>query len=91
MAVATVSREDILRMTLFHIQLNRFQYIDNFPEKVADVIQRYVVERGIRDYEKIKRQFYRIDTSFFRINGVAKRTFYEGLFRRIKNLLQRQS
>ncbi len=85
----TITREDILRSTLFHIQLNQFQYIDNFPEKVADVIEKCIAERGITDFEKIKRRLYRISTSFFRINKVKRREFYEGLFRRIKNLMDR--
>ncbi|MHA1742563.1 MAG: hypothetical protein ACTSVD_10805 [Candidatus Thorarchaeota archaeon] len=91
MSVGSISREDILRSTLFHIQLNRCQYIDNFPEQVTNVLQEYVLEKGVDDYAKIRRKLYSINTSFFRINKIKKRDFYEGLYRRIKNLTELRS
>ena len=65
MAEACLSKDEILRSTLFHIQLKQCQYIDDFPERVTDIFQSTVDENGLLPYDKIKRRLYRIDTSFW--------------------------
>jgi hypothetical protein len=82
-----ISRSEILRNTLFHIQIKQCQYIDNFPEAVTSVIESAVGKKGLKDYEKVKRRLYRIRTNFFRINQgkTKKKDFFEGLYARIKN------
>ena len=81
MASRSISRHDILRSTLFHIQVNSCQFIDDFPEVVASVFDNAVDRRGLKDYAEIKRKLYRIKTSFFKI----KKEFFEGLYKRLEN------
>jgi hypothetical protein len=87
MANECISRSEILRNTLFHIQIKQCQYIDNFPEAVTSVLESAVGKKGLMDYEKVKRRLYRIRTNFFRINQgkTTKKSFFEGLYERIKN------
>lgn len=85
MASRNISRHDILRSTLFHIQSNRCQYIDDFPEAVASVFDEAVGKNGIKEYDEIKRKLYRIKTSFFKINNMKKREFFRGLYKKLKN------
>ena len=81
-----INKDDILQSTLFHIQVNNCQYIDNFPEVVADTFNKMINVNGIKAYKDMKRKLYRIDTSFFKINShLKKRDFYLGLFERISN------
>ncbi|MFX1482311.1 MAG: hypothetical protein ACFFCP_03895 [Promethearchaeota archaeon] len=80
-----ISRSDILRNTLFHIQIKQCQYIDNFPEKVTSVIDTAVGKRRIQKYEEIKNRLYRIKTNFFKINNIKKKDFFEGLYNRIES------
>ncbi|MHA1770311.1 MAG: hypothetical protein ACTSYL_02150 [Candidatus Thorarchaeota archaeon] len=90
MTVESIDRADLLRSTLFHIQVSKCQYIDDFPEEVTDVLERYLIKRGVDDFNRIRRSLYRIDTNFFKINKIEKKKFYDGLFKRIRNLLDRQ-
>lgn len=85
MTSGTISRHDILRSTLFHIQVKNCQYIDDFPESVASVFDEAVGKKGMKDYNEIKRKLYRIKTSFFKINSIKKRDFFQGLYRRLEN------
>jgi hypothetical protein len=87
MANDHVSRSEILRNTLFHIQTKQCQYIDDFPEEVTSVIENAMDKKGFKDYEKVKRRLYRIKTNFFRINQgkTKKKEFFEGLYARLKN------
>ena len=87
MTVATrcISRTDILQSTLFHIQIKQCQYIDNFPEKVADVVDSVVGKKRIKKYVDVKNRLYRIKTNFFKINSIKKKDFFEGLYKRIEN------
>lgn len=80
-----ISRRDILKSTLFHIQIKQCQYIDNFPEKVTTILDTAVGKKGIKKYEEIKNRLYRIKTNFFKINNIKKKDFFEGLYRRIEN------
>ncbi len=80
-----VSRTEILRNTLFHIQVKQCQYIDDFPEAVALVLDTAIEEDGIKEYETVKRRLYRIKTNFFKINNIKKKDFFEGLYLRIQN------
>jgi hypothetical protein len=82
-----ISRTELLRNTLFHIQVKQCQYIDNFPEAVTTILESAVGKRGIKDYESVKRRLYRIRTNFFRINAgkTQKKDFFEGLYRRVQN------
>jgi len=85
MATRNISRAEILRSTLFHIQLNQCQYIDNFPEYVAKIFDDNIDGRGIRKYDNLKPKLYRIKTNFFAINKgkIRKGDFFEGLYQRI--------
>ena len=87
MTVATrcISRTDILQSTLFHIQIKQCQYIDNFPEKVTDVVDSVVGKKRIKKYVDVKNRLYRIKTNFFKINSIKKKDFFEGLYKRIEN------
>ena len=86
MAELAISRDEILQSTLFHIQIKRCQYIDDFPEKVANVFSNVVVGKKLLPYDKIKRKLYRLNTSFFEINkSIQKREFFQGLYSRIKD------
>jgi hypothetical protein len=78
-------RQHILQSTLFHIQINQCQYIDNFPEAVTSVLQDMIQKRKLRDFEVVKRKLYRINTSFFEINKekIGKKDFFEGLYKRV--------
>jgi hypothetical protein len=82
-----ISRTEILRNTLFHIQVKQCQYIDDFPEAVATILDTAVEKRRIKDYKQVKNRLYRIKTNFFQINRgkTKKKDFFEGLYRRIKN------
>ncbi len=91
MSVESISRDDLLRSTLFHIQISKCQYIDDFPEEVTNVLERYLIERGVNDFRRIRRSLYRIDTNFFKINKIPKKKFYDGLFRRIENLFAQRN
>jgi len=86
MAELSVTKDDILRSTLFHIQINRCEYIDDFPEAVSEVFDKMIDENGMPSYKKLKRNLYKIDTSFFSINKgkTKKKDFYEGLYERIE-------
>ncbi|MHA1906989.1 MAG: hypothetical protein ACW98Y_06830, partial [Candidatus Thorarchaeota archaeon] len=86
MAQVTANHDDILRSTLFHIQLKQCQYIDNFPEKITEIFQSSYDGKKIKPYDDMKRRLYRIKTNFFDINGdkIQKRDFYIGLYNRIK-------
>ncbi|MFW9959692.1 MAG: hypothetical protein ACFFDV_01655 [Candidatus Thorarchaeota archaeon] len=82
-----ISRTEILRNTLFHIQIKQCQYIDNFPEAVATVLETAVGKKSLKDYQVVKRRLYRIRTNFFKINEgkTKKKDFFEGLYQRIQN------
>ncbi|MHA2424839.1 MAG: hypothetical protein ACXAEF_08630 [Candidatus Thorarchaeota archaeon] len=86
MAQVTVTHDDILRSTLFHIQLKQCQYIDNFPEKITEIFKSNYDGKKFKPYDHMKRRLYRIKTNFFDINGdkIQKRDFYLGLYARIK-------
>jgi hypothetical protein len=85
MASRSINRDAIIQSTLFHIQLKQCQYIDNFPEAVADVFESNVYRGKIRKYQELKRKLYRIKTSFFEVNkGIRKKDFFESLYSRIK-------
>ncbi len=86
MAELIVTHDDILRSTLFHIQLKQCQYIDNFPEKITEVFKSSYNGKKFKSYDDMKRRLYRIKTNFFDINGekIQKRDFYLGLYNRIK-------
>ena len=82
-----LTRDEILRNTLFHIQLKRCQYIDNFPEAVARIFETSFKRKRLMKYDDIKNRLYRIKTSFFKINGdkIKKRDFFLGLYNRISD------
>ena len=85
MAELCINRDEILQSTLFHIQIKRCQYIDDFPERVATVFSNILQGKKLLPYDKIKRRLYRLNTSFFEINkAIQKREFYHGLYKRIK-------
>ena len=83
--MAEMAQTDILRSTLFHIQLKQCQYIDNFPETVSEIFQSMYDGKKLKPYDDMKRRLYRIKTNFFDINGekIVKRDFYLGLYNRI--------
>ena len=85
MANVSIARDEILQNTLFHIQLNRLQYIDDFPDSVAATFDRIINDEGISKYDDMKRKLYRIKTNFFTINKdkISKREFFMGLYRRL--------
>ncbi|MFX1603887.1 MAG: hypothetical protein ACFFCK_10415 [Promethearchaeota archaeon] len=84
MAIRSINKDTILRSTLFHIQLRQCQYIDNFPEAVANVFERNVERGKLQEYQKLKRKLYRISTSFFEVNKrIKKKDFFESLYERI--------
>ena len=85
-----ITRDDILRSTLFHIQIKQCQYIDNFPEKVTSIIDNAVGKKRLKKYDDIKNKLYRIKTNFFTINKgkVKKKDFFEGLYERIRNRIR---
>ncbi|TFF91458.1 hypothetical protein EU546_08590 [Candidatus Thorarchaeota archaeon] len=85
MESAAISKEQILKSTLFHIQIKQCEYIDNFPEAVTSVFEKMIDENGIKDYKDMTRRLYRIDTNFFKINQdkVKKKGFFESLYERI--------
>ncbi len=85
MESAAINRDQILKSTLFHIQIKRCEYIDDFPEAVTSIFQKMIDENGIKDYKDMKRRLYRIDTNFFKINQdkVKKKGFFESLYDRI--------
>ena len=85
-----ISRDDILRSTLFHIQIKQCQYIDNFPEKVTSIIDNAVGKKRLKKYSEIKNKLYRIKTNFFTINKgiIKKKDFFEGLYERITNKIR---
>ena len=80
-----ISKTEILRNTLFHIQVKQCQYIDDFPEVVASVIDTAVEGNNLKEYNSVKRRLYRIKTNFFKINNIKKKDFFEGLYTRIQN------
>jgi serine/threonine-protein kinase RIO1 len=85
MASQSIKRDAIIQSTLFHIQLKRCQYIDDFPEAVADVFEKNVYRGRLKKYQDLKRKLYRISTSFFDVNkGIKKKDFFESLYNRIK-------
>lgn len=79
-----ITRDQILRKTLLHIQLKRCQYIDDFPERVTSVFEAASDRRGIRRYEALKGKLFRIDTNFFRVNKISREDFFRGLYQRVK-------
>lgn len=83
-----ISRTDILQSTLFHIQIKQCQYIDNFPEKVADIVDSAVGKKRMKKYADIKNRLYRIKTNFFKINDIKKKDFFEGLYQRLQNKIR---
>jgi len=88
METRCISKTDILQSTLFHIQVKQCQYIDNFPEEVATIIESAVGKRKLKDYEVVKRKLYRIRTNFFKINEIKKKDFFEGLYERLENKIR---
>ncbi len=88
METRCISKTDILQSTLFHIQVKQCQYIDNFPEDVATIIESAVGKRKLKDYEVVKRKLYRIRTNFFKINEIKKKDFFEGLYERLENKIR---
>ena len=87
MAELCIKRDEILQSTLFHIQIKRCQYIDDFPEIVTNIFSNIIDGKKIIPYDKIKRRLYRLNTSFFEINKtMQKREFYQGLYKRIANM-----
>jgi hypothetical protein len=85
MASQSISRKAIIQSTLFHIQLKQCQYIDDFPEAVADVFEKNVYRGRLKKYQDLKRKLYRIKTSFFDVNrDIKKKDFFESLYDRIK-------
>lgn len=78
-----ISRNDILRNTLFHIQVKQCQYIDNFPEVVTSIFESSIERNGFKKYDVVKRRLYRIKTNFFKINNIKKNEFFEGLYTRL--------
>jgi hypothetical protein len=89
MVIRSINKDKILQSTLFHIQLKQCQYIDNFPEAVANVFEKSVERGRLREYEKLKRRLYRISTSFFELNRkrIKKRDFFESLYQRIARVM----
>ncbi|TFH03915.1 MAG: hypothetical protein E4H14_15800 [Candidatus Thorarchaeota archaeon] len=85
METRCISKTDILQSTLFHIQVKQCQYIDNFPEAVATIIDTAVGKRKLKDYDTVKRKLYCIRTNFFIINQIKKKDFFEGLYTRLQN------
>ncbi len=85
MSASQIGRDDILRRTLFHIQLNQCQYIDNFPEAVADIFEEAIRDDGLSDYEQLQQRLDSLKTNFFDINRghVDKDKFYRSLYERI--------
>ncbi len=85
MESVAINRDQILKSTLFHIQIKRCEYIDDFPEAVTSIFQKMIDENGIKEYKDMKRRLYRIDTNFFKINQdkVKKKGFFESLYNRI--------
>ncbi|MFW9787623.1 MAG: hypothetical protein ACFFE2_03395 [Candidatus Thorarchaeota archaeon] len=85
-----ISRADILRSTLFHIQIKQCQYIDNFPEAVTTIINNAVGKKRLKKYSEIKNKLYRIKTNFFTINKgkIKKKDFFEGLYERLENRIR---
>ncbi len=90
MAEMLITQDEILRSTLFHIQLKQCQYIDDFPETVTEIFQSMINGKRLKPYDEMKRKLYRIRTNFFDINGekIVKRDFYLGLYNRIKRKSQ---
>ncbi|NHI89917.1 MAG: hypothetical protein EAX87_10360 [Candidatus Thorarchaeota archaeon] len=82
-----ISKADILRSTLFQIQIKQCQYIDNFPEAVTSVFDNAAGKKKLKKYSEIKQKLYRIKTNFFAINKgkVKKKIFFEELYERIRN------
>ncbi|MFW9966069.1 MAG: hypothetical protein ACFFEA_02870 [Candidatus Thorarchaeota archaeon] len=81
----SINRNAIIQSTLFHIQLQQCQYIDDFPEAVADVFEKNVYRGRLKKYQELKRKLYRIRTNFFEVNkDIKKKEFYESLYNRIK-------
>jgi hypothetical protein len=80
-----ITKSDILRSTLFHIQVRQCQYIDTFPEKVTTIIDTAVGKRRMKNYIEVKNRLYRIKTNFFKINSIKKKEFFEGLYKRIES------
>jgi hypothetical protein len=82
-----ISKADILRSTLFQIQIKECQYIDNFPEAVTSVFDNAAGKKNLKKYSEIKQKLYRIKTNFFAINKgkVKKKVFFEELYERIRN------
>ncbi len=90
MESVSVSQEDILKSTLFHIQMKRCQYIDHVPETVASIFTSMCKGNKLKPYDDMKRKLYRINTSFFDINDkIEKREFYLGLYERIQRQISR--
>jgi hypothetical protein len=85
METRCISKTDILQSTLFHIQVKQCQYIDNFPEAVATIIDTAVGKRKLKEYDTVKRKLYCIKTNFFIINQIKKKDFFEGLYTRLQN------
>ncbi|TFG31685.1 hypothetical protein EU527_11870 [Candidatus Thorarchaeota archaeon] len=80
-----ISRTEILRNTLFHIQVKQCQYIDDFPEAVTSIFDSAVERKGFKEYDAVRRKLYRIKTNFFKINNIKKKEFFEGLYTRLQN------
>ncbi|TFG31868.1 hypothetical protein EU527_11475 [Candidatus Thorarchaeota archaeon] len=83
-----ISRTEILKNTLFHIQIKQCQYIDDFPEAVTSVFDSALGRTGFKDYDTVKRRLYRIRTNFFKINNIKKKEFFEGLYSRLQNKMK---
>ena len=90
METKCISKADILRSTLFQIQIKQCQYIDNFPEAVTSVFNNAAGKKNLKKYSEIKQKLYRIKTNFFTINKgkIKKKDFFEELYERIKNRIR---
>ncbi len=83
-------QETILKSTLLHIQLERCQYIDDFPETVASIFSSMCDGSTLKPYDELKRKLYRINTNFFDLNKkVKKRNFYLRLYDRVQRRINR--
>ncbi|MGV9103567.1 MAG: hypothetical protein ACOC38_10045 [Promethearchaeia archaeon] len=88
---AALEQSEILDGTLFHIQVNHCQYIDDFPEEVANVFKENMSGHLVKDFDTIKDDLKKIDTNFFKINKsrINKEEFYKSLYERITKRAKR--
>ncbi|MBS3795038.1 MAG: hypothetical protein KGY80_09085 [Candidatus Thorarchaeota archaeon] len=88
---AALEQSEILDGTLFHIQINRCQYIDSFPEKVANVFKENMNGHLVNDFKEIRDDLSEIETNFFKINKkrINEEEFYRTLYERITKRARR--